>query len=128
MKKNSVNPISILIVIFLVAGAFLSESGEEFPVVLAALTLVLVITAVVLVIQKAKKAKAEPPRPESPEDPRMKTFTKPDAPCIVCDHTGEDHLERDKRNRIRQLDDWLKSGLIDRKEYAVLKDRFERDM
>ena len=128
MKKNSVNPISILIVIFLVAGAFLSESGEEFPVVLAALALVLVITAVVLVIQKAIKAKAEPPRPESPEDPRMKTFTKPDAPCIVCDHTGEDHLERDMRNRIRQLDDWLKSGLIDRKEYAVLKERFERDM
>ena len=124
-KKNSVNPISILIVIFLVAAGYLSESGEELPVVLSALALVLVITGVVLVIRKAKKAKPEPRRPE---DPRMETFTKPDAPCIVCDHTGEDHLERDKRNRIRQLDDWLKSGLIDRKEYAVLKDRFERDM
>ncbi|MBP5239051.1 MAG: hypothetical protein J6Z15_00495, partial [Oscillospiraceae bacterium] len=46
-------------------------------------------------------------------DPRSKSFVKPDAPCIVCEHTGEDHLERDKQNRIRQLDDWLKSGLID---------------
>ena len=52
----------------------------------------------------------------------------PDAPCVVCEHTGEDHLARDKQNRIRQLDDWLKSGLIDRAEYAVLKDRYERDM
>ena len=61
-------------------------------------------------------------------DPRSKSFVKPDAPCIVCEHTGEDHLERDKRNRIRQLDDWLKTGLIDRSEYRVLKDRFERDL
>ena len=58
----------------------------------------------------------------------MELFVKPDAPCIVCEHTGEDHLERDKRNRIRQLDDWLKTGLIDRSEYRVLKDRFERDL
>lgn len=61
-------------------------------------------------------------------DPRSRSFVKPDAPCIVCEHTGEDHLERDKQNRIRQLDDWLKSGLIDRSEYRVLKDRFERDL
>ena len=61
-------------------------------------------------------------------DPRSKSFVKPDAPCIVCEHTGEDHLERDKQNRIRQLDDWLKTGLIDRNEYRVLKDRFERDL
>ena len=61
-------------------------------------------------------------------DPRIKSFVKPDAPCIVCEHTGEDHLERDKQNRIRQLDDWLKTGLIDRSEYRVLKDRFERDL
>ena len=62
------------------------------------------------------------------EDPRMKTFTKPEAPCIVCETTGEDHFAADKRKRIEQLDDWLKSGLIDRKEYMVLKDRYERDL
>ena len=61
-------------------------------------------------------------------DPRSRSFAKPDAPCIVCENTGEDHLERDKHNRIRQLDDWLKTGLIDRSEYRVLKDRFERDL
>ena len=61
-------------------------------------------------------------------DPRSKSFVKPDAPCIVCEHTGEDHLERDKQNRIRQLDDWLKTGRIDRSEYRVLKDRYERDL
>ena len=40
---------------------------------------------------------------------------------------GEDHFQRDRRRRISQLDDWLKSGLIDRDEYKNLKRRYERD-
>lgn len=60
-------------------------------------------------------------------DPRMKSFTKPDAPCIVCDHTGEDHFMRDRENRIKQLDEWLKNGLIDKTEYRIMKQRYERD-
>ena len=40
----------------------------------------------------------------------------------VCD---EDHFLRDRRNRLSQLDDWLKSGLIDRKEYSELKKRYK---
>ena len=43
------------------------------------------------------------------------------------DAQGEDHFQRDRRNRISQLDDWLKSGLIDRGEYKTLKRRYERD-
>ena len=39
-------------------------------------------------------------------------------------YTDEDHFQRDKRNRIDQLDEWLKSGLIDRKEYNELKKRY----
>ena len=40
---------------------------------------------------------------------------------------SEDHFQRDRRRRISQLDDWLKSGLIDRDEYKNLKRRYERD-
>lgn len=53
-------------------------------------------------------------------------FRAPEAPCIVCEQTGEDHFQRDKARRIAQLDDWLKNGLIDRSEYLVLKDRYQR--
>ena len=38
--------------------------------------------------------------------------------------SGEDHFQRDKRKRIEQLDEWLKNGLIDRKEYDELKRRY----
>ena len=120
-----------LVVILISCAAFFITSGDEEPgVIFATVAVVVVILLAVLVSQKAKAKKAEknPPPDSRPEDPRMKTFTKPDAPCVVCEHSGEDHLQRDKNNRIRQLDDWLKSGLIDRQEYAVLKDRYERDM
>ena len=50
-----------------------------------------------------------------------------EAPAIVVNASGEDHFERDKRNRIAQLDDWLRNGLIDRKEYRVLKQRYEQE-
>ena len=42
----------------------------------------------------------------------------------VFDYSGEDHFQRDKRSRIEQLDEWLKNGLIDRKEYNELKRRY----
>ena len=56
----------------------------------------------------------------------QRDFSAPDAPCIVGEQTGEDHFQRDKARRIAQLNDWLKIGLIDKEEYRVLKDRYER--
>jgi hypothetical protein len=55
-------------------------------------------------------------------------FSAPEAPCIVCDHTGEDHFQRDKARRLGQLDEWLQNGLIDKDEYRVLKARYEQDI
>jgi hypothetical protein len=130
MNKKKSSPWIPLIVALVACASFISSSGDEEPaIIFASIAVVLVITLAVLAAQKAKAKKTEARNGDSiPDDPRMKTFTKPDAPCVVCEHTGEDHLARDKQNRIRQLDDWLKSGLIDRAEYAVLKDRYERDM
>ena len=54
-------------------------------------------------------------------------FPQPEAHCVVCENTGDDHFAHDREQRIKQLDEWLKNGLIDRKEYQVLKARFERD-
>lgn len=56
----------------------------------------------------------------------QRDFRAPEAPCIVCEQTGEDHFQRDKNRRLAQLDDWLKIGLIDRNEYRVMKDRYQR--
>ena len=61
-------------------------------------------------------------------DPRAKSFSNPDPYCLVCDQTGDDHFRHDKAQRIKQLDEWLKNGLIDREEYRVMKNRYEHDL
>ena len=48
----------------------------------------------------------------------------PDAACVVCDNTGEDHFAHD----IAQLDTFLKNGIIDKAEYRTLRERYERGL
>ena len=57
----------------------------------------------------------------------QRNFSQPDAYCVSCELSGEDHFARDRRRRLQQLDEWLKNGLVDKQEYLVLKQRFERD-
>ncbi|MGX8692438.1 MAG: hypothetical protein ACSW8E_01605 [Clostridia bacterium] len=61
------------------------------------------------------------------EPEARRDYSKPDAYCVSCDLSGEDHFVRDRNRRIAQLDEWLKNGLIDKQEYQVLKWRFEND-
>lgn len=61
------------------------------------------------------------------EPTTQRHYEKPDAYCVTCEITGEDHFVRDRQRRIAQLDEWLKNGLVDKKEYMVLRRRFEND-
>ena len=44
----------------------------------------------------------------------------------VSPFAGRADLTDDQKKRIRHLDEWLQSGLIDRAEYKVLRERYER--
>ncbi len=115
---------------------------EQLPGMLVAVLVAVIFAVTLLSLLRRKKAAAEdgPVRAQtnsaggrtsaakSRPDPRSRSFTPPEPSCIVCDHTGEDHFAHDKAQRIAQLDEWLKNGLIDKAEYRVLKDRFERDL
>ena len=68
-----------------------------------------------------QRSAAPPRRPMPPPD-------VPDAACVVCDNTGEDHFAHDKAQRIAQLDEFLKNGIIDKAEYRTLRDRYERGL
>ena len=118
---------------------WLLRSGIRIePVWLLAAAIVVLALLLVIVSRAAVKRRAEVSdrRPASARtaaavqrrDPRAKSFTQPDAYCVVCDHSGEDHFQHDRTQRIRQLDEWLKNGLIDREEYRILKARFEKDL
>ena len=69
----------------------------------------------------AQRSAVPPRRPMPPPD-------VPDAACVVCDNTGEDHFAHDKAQRIAQLDEFLKNGIIDKAEYRTLRDRYERGL
>ena len=69
----------------------------------------------------AQRSAVPPRRPMPPPD-------VPDAACVVCDNTGENHFAHDKAQRIAQLDDFLKNGIIDKAEYRTLRDRYERGL
>ena len=108
------------------------------PVFLIAAAIILVALILVLISAAARRSRdvREDKRPATGRtsaaiqrpDPRSRSFTPPEPSCIVCDHTGEDHFEHDKQQRIAQLNEWLKNGLIDREEYKVLKARYERNL
>ncbi len=69
----------------------------------------------------------EPQRSVPPRRP-MPPPDVPDAACVVCDNTGENHFVHDKAQRIAQLDDFLKNGIIDKAEYRTLRERYERGL
>ncbi len=88
--------------------------------------------------ERMAQAQEAPFRPASPRQdapqrsvpPRrsMPPPDMPDAACVVCDNTGEDHFAHDKAQRIAQLDTFLKNGIIDKAEYRTLRERYERGL
>ena len=88
--------------------------------------------------ERMAQAQDAPFRPASPRQdapqrsvPPQRSMPPPDMPdaaCVVCDNTGEDHFAHDKAQRIAQLDDFLKNGIIDKAEYRTLRERYERGL
>lgn len=82
--------------------------------------------------ERMAQAQDAPFRPASPQrsvpPQRSMPPNMPDAACVVCDNTGEDHFAHDKAQRIAQLDAFLKNGIIDKAEYRTLRERYERGL
>ena len=76
---------------------------------------------------KKGRGRAAPQQSSAPRRPAAPPSGRRQEPVIALDYSKEDHFQRDKRTRIAQLDEWLRNGLIDRKEYRVLKKRYEQD-
>ena len=123
--KGTFSPIAIVALLLFT----LVESGENALV--SILFLALMVGAVVYVLYKGvsrfvKKDKGEEEETFSARRQENSTeYTAPDAHCVVCENTGEDHFARDQAQRIKQLDEWLENGMIDKNEYKELKERYE---
>ena len=133
--RRQVRPLQRKLLIF---GLNLSSRTGLSIDTLQTLFVILIILIVLMVIIALKKGNNRETK-ENPvagrvsaairrSDPRNASFTKPETYCAVHNHSAEDHLAYDKRKRLDQLEEWLKIGLIERDEYRVLKDRYQRDL
>ena len=143
-KKSGGKGVAALVIVTLVSSlfsTFLNESsnGEDTGWVVIAVAILVGIVIMLFVVGQVKRAgarragqtNARPAQPPAAHVhrqsmPAARQYREPDPYCIVCENTGEDHFVRDRERRLAMVDDWLKNGLIDRNEYQVLKQRFER--
>lgn len=144
-KKKKGFPWAILVLLIPLLSNVMD--GEVPPVVFGFIVIAIIIVAAALSSAAKKKGTARQKPAAAPVRktpsvelhrpvPAMqrresvtaqRSFPQPEAYCVSCELSGEDHFVRDRKRRIQQLDEWLKNGLIDREEYRVLKNRFERD-
>ena len=141
-KKGGIPWIAIAVLVFGVIGQLADDGISGALVLLLPLIVFGVFLSRVIKAAKASQEKqntgSSPAAPvrRAPTQPTVKLhsdakphseFPSPEAYCGVCENTGEEQLAVDRAQRIRQLDDWLKNGLIDRAEYRVLKETFEKN-
>ncbi len=134
-KKKSGGGLGFLVIIVLMILSGLSEGLDgEIAVYVAFVAVIVVVLWLVRKLgtlrSSAKKdsaaASGHSMKRHEPKVEIHRDFPEPEAHCVVCENTGVDHFDRDRQMRLQQLDDWLKNGLIEREEYAVLKRKFEQ--
>ena len=130
-NKKPANKSSMLIVWVVIAAVMAFSAADGGEGVIAAVAVIFLVAVIVLVAGAVKKAgqnKAADTRlrPDHAEHPagkpaflthRDEKFTEE---AVSCHHaTG-------KEKYIRQLDSYLKAGLIDKAEYKLMKERYNR--
>ncbi|MBQ9250115.1 MAG: hypothetical protein IJ179_07080 [Oscillospiraceae bacterium] len=125
-SENTISPLAVVALLLLT----LSESGDTALVTL--LFSALMIGAVIYVaykgiskyLNKKKEAEGLSAPPTAQEDAADGTAL-PGAYQTAGENAEVEPFTREKEQRLRQLDEWLANGTIDKEEYQRLKDRYE---
>ena len=104
-------------ILMVVMGIFSDASGSIIGVV----AVILVAAGVgMLGFYFARKAKA------AKEDIVTRSYTTHES-SQPRKYDPAEIKDRDSRRRLEQLDSFLRNGVIDKKEYAVLRDKYQRE-
>ena len=136
-KKKSGKGIGVVIgILILLLARFSDDFDSDVIGPIVALAIVGVLVVISIRIARASPGSARQNtgtgdvghsmKRHEPKVEIHRAFPEPEAHCVVCENTGDNHFDRDRQMRLKQLDDWLKNGLIDREEYAVLKRKYEQ--
>ena len=123
-SENTISPLAVVALLLLT----LSESGETALVTI--LFSALMVGAIVYVVYKGISKYVKNRKETEGEGPAaLQADAAPGEPAFEAGSEAaddpEDPFAREREQRMKQLDDWLKNGTIDREEYQQLKDRYE---
>lgn len=140
MNRNSKQPLSkgamtVMWVIIAAVMVFAVAADEE--AVIPAVGTMAIITVILLLCGAANKKAAEKGAAKRPSVELHRPFPapKPGKPAAaLLRHKDEEQAEeaitcahvRGKEKYIQQLDSYLKAGLIDKSEYRIMKERYEK--
>lgn len=142
-KKSGKGGLISTIVIILLAILTNAESDEVMQFILLLIP-VGIIVAMVLALRKGikkgsgksggKKSVFEhvpsfsysPSKKEKEREEKTFNATRMDRNISYNDRAAEENFLRDKEKRLKQLEVFLKNGIIEKDEYRLLKERYEK--
>ena len=115
-KNNPILALAVTFGVILLSNVMGTDNEALVPVIIAA---ALLIYAVFSIIKKAAKKK---------NDENTAPVPHASSPAALCDY-GDYNCDysHDYESRMKQLDDWLRFGIIDKAEYKVLADKYRRN-
>ena len=118
-KLNKAGKTILYTFILMVVMGILSDGSGSLIGALAVIFIAIgVAVLVIYFVKQANKPKEEAPVTRGYTTPESSQPRKYD-PAEIQD--------RDSRRRLEQLDSFLRNGVIDKKEYAVLRARYQRE-
>ena len=123
--------IAAVVMILLSAGNNMTGSGIVLLALLVPVLGIAIFFGIFRFVAKsAEKSNAQNKKYVSKEDGYCKTcsdeFVYNNVQNEYKEYSIEENFERDKKRRMKQLDDFLKNGLIDREEYLVLRSHYDK--
>lgn len=115
--KNTLKFLFAMLILVFVVDIVVAEDPAERKAYLMVLLLILGLVSVFLLLRKFYTVRINQQRDREISKYKQPQSMRQDGPVVI---TGQD-----THRRMEQLDSFLENGIIDKKEYAVLKKRYQ---
>lgn len=115
--KNTLKFLFAMLILVFVVDIVVAEDPAERKAYLMVLLLILGLVSVFLLLRKFYTVRINQQRDREISKYKQQQSMRQDGPVVI---TGQD-----THRRMEQLDSFLENGIIDKKEYAVLKKRYQ---
>lgn len=115
--KNTLKFLFAMLILVFVVDIVIAEDPAERKAYLMVLLLIIGLVSVFLLLRKFYTLRINRQRDREPQEYKRPHSMQQNGPVEITD--------QDMRRRMEQLDSFLENGVIDKKEYAVLKKRYQ---